>query len=423
MAAQDSARPVSALGSIEAEGEAIVAALSRAPSATVSYLVTADTLIAWLTIPGGEIDVVRLPLSRDSIAALVTTVRGGLGVDGPAARGFGGPASLDPASDVTAALAELAPSSGPATARIRRATEAAALLSSVALPARWRSRLSRDTEIVVVTHGPFTLLPFAVLPLDPDASLDSTASGLGSAYAIRYAPSLTALIDVESRAGESGARPPRFRDALIAGNPTMPTIRGEGGVEKALPPLPEAATESRWVGELLQAAPLIGDAATERAVRARMPSAQIVHLATHGFAFAWDARARESFVALASDELHDGRLTVGEILDDPALRLQAELVVLSACQTGLGDLKEAEGTVGLPRAFLARGARSVLVSLWSVSDEATRLLMERFYSHWLDDADAPTKAKALQRAADDVRRTEGFEHPRFWAAFQLIGAR
>ena len=115
--------------------------------------------------------------------------------------------------------------------------------------------------------------------------------------------------------------------------------------------------------------------------------------------------------------------SVGEILDDASLRLAADLVVLSACQTGLGDLKEAEGTIGLPRAFLAKGARSVLVSLWSVSDEATRLLMERFYTHWLDDVDAPTKAQALQRASADVRATDGFEHPRFWAAFQVIGAR
>ena len=133
--------------------------------------------------------------------------------------------------------------------------------------------------------------------------------------------------------------------------------------------------------------------------------------------------ARESFIALAPDSAHDGLLTVGEIMDDPALRLASELVVLSACQSGLGDLKDAEGTIGLPRAFLARGARSVLVSLLSVSDDATRLLMERFYAHWLDDADRPTKAQALERATTDLRNTAGFEHPRFWAGFQVVGAR
>src|SRR6185503_17297999 len=109
-----------------------------------------------------------------------------------------------------------------------------------------------------------------------------------------------------------------------------------------------------------------------------------------------------------------------EILDDPAVALRADLVVLSACQTGLGDLKQAEGTVGLQRAFLAKGARSVLVSLWNVSDEATRRLMEAFYRHWLGRRVG--KAEALRRAQEEVRTTPGFEHPRFWAAFQLVGA-
>src|SRR6185436_16544269 len=149
----------------------------------------------------------------------------------------------------------------------------------------------------------------------------------------------------------------------------------------------------------------------------------LAHLATHGYAYESDARARESFVALAPGEGEDGLLTVGEILDDPRLRLSAELVVLSACQTGLGDLKQAEGTVGLQRAFLAKGARSVLVSLWSVSDQATELLMKGFYDHWLDDSDQPSKAESLRRAQEEVRARPEFREPKYWAAFQLVGAR
>ena len=68
-----------------------------------------------------------------------------------------------------------------------------------------------------------------------------------------------------------------------------------------------------------------------------------------------------------------------------------------ACQTGLGDLKQAEGTAGLQRAFLAKGARSVLVSLWSVSDEATAALMDGFYAHWSTDADWSGRAEAATR--------------------------
>ena len=116
-------------------------------------------------------------------------------------------------------------------------------------------------------------------------------------------------------------------------------------------------------------------------------------------------------------------LTVGEILDDRASRLIADLVTLSACQTGLGNLRDTEGTIGLQRAFLGRGARSVLVSLWSVSDDATRMLMDRFYAHWLDDRDKPDKAESLRRAQTDVKKKAEFSAPRFWAAFQVVGAR
>jgi CHAT domain-containing protein len=161
--------------------------------------------------------------------------------------------------------------------------------------------------------------------------------------------------------------------------------------------------------------------ATESAVKRAVSRASVIHLATHAVAYSSESRARESFVALAADSANDGRLTVGELVDDPDLTISAELVVLSACQTGSGNVKQAEGTIGFHRALLARGARSVLVSLWSVSDDATELLMRRFYAHWLSDPDAPGKAESLRRAQNDVRRTRGFEHPRYWSAFQLVG--
>ena len=93
--------------------------------------------------------------------------------------------------------------------------------------------------------------------------------------------------------------------------------------------------------------------------------------------------------------------------------------MLGACQTGLGNLKDAEGTVGLQRAFLARGARSTLVSLWDIDDRASAVLIREFYVQWLTAGVG--KSEALRRAQEAVRHMPGFELPRFWAAFVLAG--
>jgi CHAT domain-containing protein len=101
------------------------------------------------------------------------------------------------------------------------------------------------------------------------------------------------------------------------------------------------------------------------------------------------------------------------------LALKADLVTLSACQTGLVQVA-GEGVLGLSRAFLFAGARSVLVSHWSISDRATTALMTGFYSRCLTQG--LDKAAALQQSMGALRRERGFEHPRYWAPFFLVGA-
>jgi CHAT domain-containing protein len=289
-----------------------------------------------------------------------------------------------------------------------RWTRAAETLSRLLLPDEIGRWLPTGSTLTIVPHGPLGLVPFAALPFGGEL--------LGARFGVNYAPSLATLIAAEER------RPARVSDApLVVGNPLMPSATLAGEV-LALRPLPGAESEARWVSNLLRTEALLGGDATEEAVAARLPAATLIHLATHGYAYGSDARVRESFVALAPGAGQDGVLTLGEILDAlPPLR--AELVVLSACQTGLGDLRFAEGVVGLQRGLLARGARSVLVSLWNVDDDATAELMRGFYLHWTEDRDQPSKAEALRRAQAEVRAMPGFEHPRFWAAFQLVGAR
>ncbi len=384
-------------GDLVAEGRRLASAAARNGSATLQYLVTEDSLVVWLIDARAQIHAVALPVGRDSLAGLVRAWREGTGA-GSGARAL--------------QAVDAGPERGIGVGRRAGNAEAAArALSNILLPPALRSRLPDTGNLAIIPHGALTLVPFAALPVG--------RSFLGLRNALSYAPSLATLAEVEQR---QAPRRVAFTDVLVVGNPAMPdVVQPTGGILR-LEPLPGAEREALWVANRLGASALTGSAASEGAVLQRLATAQVAHLATHGFAYSSDARARDSFVALAAGGGDNGLLTVAEVLER-APALTAELVVLSACQTGLGDLKESEGTIGLQRAFLARGARSVLVSLWNVSDTATEALMKSFYEHWLQDKDTPDKAEALRRAQADVRRMKGFEHPRFWAAFQLVGAR
>lgn len=370
--------------------------------ASLSYLLTRDTLIIWITQPSGAVHHVALPISMDSVSALVEDAR--MAIDARSAQtgirrgGFG-----DSHSSKRRPV--------PVDAALRR-------LANLLLPTKLRRFLpDTGTDLVVIPSGALGLVPFAALPLGRDGE------PLGIRYALRYAPSFATLALADS---EAAHRPdPRtvgWAHSVVVGDPLMPRAHEPDGRSLAFDPLSDARTEAIWLADSLRVQPLIGPSATEDSVTALMPDAPLIHLATHGLAYDRDDRARASFVVLASGRKGDGLLTVGEILDDTR-PLHASLVVLSACETALGDVKQSEGTVGLQRAFLARRASSVLVSLWSVSDEATALLMRRFYERWLDDKDRISKAEALRLAERDVRNALGKDRPELWAGFQLVGAR
>lgn len=297
------------------------------------------------------------------------------------------------------------------------------LLARAVLPPAIRAALAGATELVIIPDGTLSLVPWAALPLD------DAGTPLGSTVAIRLSPSL-AVLDELTAAARTRTRPTRTAlgaSALVVGDPAMPP-----GVAA----LPGARAEATWVADTLfakEGATLLTDrAATVRAVRDRLGGAPLVHFATHAAAFPEADRARSSFLQFAAvDSAAPSVLTVGELLDaaeSAHLTLQARLVVLSACETGVGAASATEGVLGLQRAFLALGAETLLVSLWKVDDGATRALMGAFYRHWLDDADAPSAAESLRRAQNDLRtgHVPGWQpawaQPNAWAAFQVIGA-
>ena len=126
-----------------------------------------------------------------------------------------------------------------------------------------------------------------------------------------------------------------------------------------------------------------------------------------------------SALALTADEENDGFLAALEIF---RMSIPADLVVMSACETGKGKIYKTEGIVGLTRAFMFAGAPRVICSLWKVHDEATQALMIKFYELWNPkDGNGLGAAAALKKAQEFVKSHEKWKHPYYWAAWVLWG--
>jgi CHAT domain-containing protein len=164
----------------------------------------------------------------------------------------------------------------------------------------------------------------------------------------------------------------------------------------------------------------LGAEVTEEAAKAVGRETRYLHFATHGFVnehFPLNSALVLSMPRDAQGGRNNGLLQAWEILEQ--VRLDADLVTLSACETGLGKEMGGEGLVGLTRAFQYAGARSVLASLWSVSDESTADLMTSFYRYLRAGL---TKDVALRTAQIEMIRVKGpNSHPFHWAGFELIG--
>jgi CHAT domain-containing protein len=246
----------------------------------------------------------------------------------------------------------------------------------------------RHRHLVVVPHGPLHTLPFAALWSERQGQYALEKRTL------TVVPSGTALRFLGER------RTPFSGRALVFGNP-------DGS-------LPSSAAEAQAVAELFRTDPLLGDKAQLGRLRKEAGRADIVHLATHGLFVSNDPLS--SYVQLAPSGMK-GRLQVRDVL---ALDLaQTDLVVLSACSTGRGQVSESDDVVGLTRAFLAAGAPSVITTLWPVDDEASAALMTSFYRHLLQPG--TRAAEALRAAQLEVRGRPEWSSPYFWAGFILNG--
>ena len=262
--------------------------------------------------------------------------------------------------------------------------------------------LAGEERLLIIPDQELFALPFAAL-------LDDEGKHLIERYTLSVAPSLGTVLKLQERARDA---PQRMGCALVAGVPDFPPPWAfANGVR--LKELEGAREEGRSLSTLLaehyeEAIHLEGSEATKAAVKAQVAAADLVHCATHG---APDA------VYFSGRSEEEATLSMGEVQQE--LRLKARLVVLSECNSLRGHIG-AEGVVGITRAFLVAGAQTVVASLWSVPDLATRDLMSLFYAHWLPGGGAEDDAaKALQGAMVEMVRQK--RAVKKWAAFVAYG--
>ena len=263
-------------------------------------------------------------------------------------------------------------------------------------------QLQGSTEIVIVPDRSLYRVPFGAL-------IDENGKYLSDTFRIRYVPSLTVLKLIQ----DSPAKYHSQAGALVVGDPDVGTVMFLGA-SKQFHRLPSAKAEAEMIGALLHVQPLTDKQATKETVLKKMKSASLIHIAAHGDPDRGDiALAPGRHVSGTPQEEHF-LLTMADV---SKVQLRAKLVVLSCCHSGRGHIK-AEGIVGIARAFLASGARSVLVSLWAVEDDATMQLMEWFYESLVCGKSA---SKSLHEAIKLMRENPKYSEVRQWAPFMLVG--
>jgi CHAT domain-containing protein len=264
--------------------------------------------------------------------------------------------------------------------------------------------------LMIVPDGPLDYLPFESL-----IEADGKPCFLIEKYEILYGASASCLIALGERLRKSTSP----MDFLGVANPYPVRAYGLSLDQKyQFPRLPYARREIRAIKNFFKperTSLLLGRAAQEKKFKElRLADYRIIHLAAHGVID--DRNWWRSAMLLLKDpgNVDDGFLQSTEIY---LLRFSPDLLVLSGCQTGIGTLEKGEGINGMSSAFFYAGARSILLSLWSINDKATAVFMEYFYRHLTGGKPA---AEALRLAKLQMLRSR-YAHPFYWAAFVLNG--
>ena len=256
--------------------------------------------------------------------------------------------------------------------------------------------LLEEAEVIIVPDRRLYKVPFAAL------SEKEGAEYLSETHRIRVIPSLTTLKIIQDSPEDYHSN----TGALIIGNPKV----------DGLPPLPGARKEAEMVGRLVGVPPLVEEKATKQAVLERISSVSLIHFAAHGNAERGEIALSPIPTPNSQNAIPPKEAYMLTMADVSRVKVRAKLVVLSCCHSGSGEIR-AEGVIGIARAFLGSGARSVLVALWAIPDSATEKLMSRFYEHLVEGESA---SESLHQAMKWMRKN-GFTQVSQWASFTLIG--
>ncbi len=321
------------------------------PVALVEYLVTANELVIWVVVKG-RIDVVRVPVQEAELNRVI--------------------------KDYRKRIQQLAPMED----------QASQLYNWLIRPVE--KYISQKRVLAIVPHSHLHYVAYA--------SLKDGESYLVEKHPLFYSPSASVLRYTFKRKFEKSAQV----KVLALGNPDL------GDFNYDLPLAEMEAKSIRW--EFPRIDILTREKATESWLQKHISDYQIIHIASHG---EFDPiNPLFSSLKLTKDKAADGNFEVNEVF---SLQINADIVTLSACQTGLGEITGGDDLVGLNRAFIYAGTHALLSSLWRVSDISTAVLIKHFYRNYVEN----DKAESLRKAQLLVKKL--YPHPSYWAGFNLTG--
>jgi CHAT domain-containing protein len=284
----------------------------------------------------------------------------------------------------------------------------------------------KDEEWLIIPERASNFFPFELLQFRYES--DTTQYHyLGEAVNITYAPSLSAYAELEKRKNSGKTK----KSAILASaNPETESstsymnnlfaLRSEYGnienVDKEIAAIETILENKKFLERGYKILSMNSENITEKKFKsADLENAKYIHIAAHGIHDDENPKYSGILLGRDKDDTEDGILQAHEIFP---LNLNADLVTLSSCFSGFGEIDPNEGNLGIYRSFLLAGAKSVIISLWNVEDESTSILFSKFYEYLKE---GNSKSKSLRLAKMDLKNNPKYSHPFYWAPFILMG--